>query len=241
MKAMLYMAVEEAPSSESVDPEMVTRHYKNFDEQFFSYCDKELKKINTFYSEKFAEATRKFATLNSELKAALSDTSQRQKSQRMKDSSSKKIYISSRKLHDFKTAFSEFYLSLILLQNYQSLNHTGFRKILKKHDKLLSVDVGSRWHVENVETSHFYTNKDIDKLIADTEATVISQLESGDRTKAMKRLRVPPLGEQRSPWTTFKVGLFSGSFIVLLIAVVLSGKLNSVNSFIYFCFINLIF
>jgi hypothetical protein len=39
----------------------------------------------------------------------------------------------------------------------------------------------------------------------------------------MKRLRGPPLGEQQSPWTTFKVGLFSGSFIVLLIAVVLSG------------------
>lgn len=39
----------------------------------------------------------------------------------------------------------------------------------------------------------------------------------------MKRLRVPPLGEQQSPWTTFKVGLFSGSFIVLFIAVVLSA------------------
>lgn len=49
------------------------------------------------------------------------------------------------------------------------------------------------------------------------------QLESGDRQKAMKRLRVPPLGEQQSPWTTFKVGLFSGSFIVLFIAVILSA------------------
>lgn len=40
-----------------------------------------------------------------------------------------------RKEHDLKLAFSEFYLSLILLQNYQTLNFTGFRKILKKHDK----------------------------------------------------------------------------------------------------------
>ena len=38
--------------------------------------------------------------------------------------------------HDLKLAFSEFYLSLILLQNYQTLNFTGFRKILKKHDKV---------------------------------------------------------------------------------------------------------
>lgn len=42
-----------------------------------------------------------------------------------------------RKEHDLKLAFSEFYLSLILLQNYQTLNFTGFRKILKKHDKVL--------------------------------------------------------------------------------------------------------
>lgn len=49
-----------------------------------------------------------------------------------------------------------------------------------------------------------------------------SDLEEGDRQKAMKRLRVPPLGEQQSLWTTFKVGLFSGSFIVLFIAVILS-------------------
>jgi len=41
-----------------------------------------------------------------------------------------------RKMQELKLAFSEFYLSLILLQNYQNLNFTGFRKILKKHDKV---------------------------------------------------------------------------------------------------------
>lgn len=123
---------------------------------------------------------------------------------------------------EFKLAFSEFYLSLVLLQNYQSLNHTGFRKILKKHDKLLRVDIGGRWQKEKVEASHFYVNRDIDKIIHETEHAVTTELEEGDRQKAMKRLRVPPLGEQQSPWTTFKVGLFSGSFAVLFIAVILS-------------------
>lgn len=75
-----------------------------------------------------------------------------------------------------------------------------------------------------MESSHFFINKDIDNLINETETTVTSELEGGDRQRAMKRLRVPPLGEQQSPWTTFKVGLFSGSFIVLGIVVVLSGK-----------------
>lgn len=50
MKAMLYASVEEAPSAESVEPEVLTRHFANFDEHFFHYCDKELAKINTFYS-----------------------------------------------------------------------------------------------------------------------------------------------------------------------------------------------
>lgn len=50
MKAMLYTAVEEAPSAENVEPEVLSRHFANFDETFFHYCDQELKKINTFYS-----------------------------------------------------------------------------------------------------------------------------------------------------------------------------------------------
>ncbi|XP_066155139.1 solute carrier family 53 member 1 [Euwallacea fornicatus] len=216
MKAMLYMTVEEAPSAESVDAEDLRKHFANFDEQFFHYCDKELKKINTFYAEKLAEATRKFATLTSELKDSLDNI-------RLGPNKRDKRKVPARKLQDLKLAFSEFYLSLILLQNYQTLNNTGFRKILKKHDKLLNTDLGAKWREEHVETSHFNTNKDIDNIINETENLVTNELEAGDRQRAMKRLRVPPLGEQQSPWTTFKVGLFSGSFIVLLIAVVLSA------------------
>lgn len=132
MKAMLYMAVEEAPSVDSVEDEVLKRHFANFDENFFHYCDKELKKINTFYSEKLAEATRKFATLNAELKTCVDESERSAK----KSKSLKKSSLPHRKAQELKLAFSEFYLSLILLQNYQNLNHTGFRKILKKHDKV---------------------------------------------------------------------------------------------------------
>lgn len=132
MKAMLYAAVEEAPSSENVEPEILNRHFANFDEQFFLFCDRELKKINTFYAEKLAEATRKFANLNSELKDSLNYLT----TGKRKPPSNVRKNIPYRKLQELKLAFSEFYLSLILLQNYQTLNHTGFRKILKKHDKV---------------------------------------------------------------------------------------------------------
>jgi hypothetical protein len=49
------------------------------------------------------------------------------------------------KLNDLKLAFSEFYLMLILLKDYQTLNYTGFCKILKKHDKLFETERGYEW------------------------------------------------------------------------------------------------
>ncbi|XP_055376892.1 xenotropic and polytropic retrovirus receptor 1 [Condylostylus longicornis] len=230
MKAMLYASVEQSPSAELVDPEVVTRYFAKFDEKFFHYCDKELAKINTFYSEKMAEATRKYGNLRSELTETLEDgIVDKKRAWRAKAPLIKKN-LPARKLQDLKLAFSEFYLGLILLQNYQNLNFTGFRKILKKHDKLLSVDTGSKWHKDQVEAAHFYTNKDIDRLIQETEAVFTQDIEGGDRQKAMKRLRVPPLGEQQSPWTTFKVGLFSGAFVVLMLAVILSSLFHNIGT-----------
>lgn len=222
MKAMLYAAVEQAPSPEVTEAEVITRYYARFDEQFFRVCDKELAKINTFFSEKMAEATRKYTTLKSDLLASKEQYGEGLRNRRG-FSFLPKLNVPARKMQDLKLAFSEFYLSLILLQNYQNLNFTGFRKILKKHDKLLTTNVGAKWREENVDSCPFNTNKDIDKLIQEVESTVTSELERGDRTKAMKRLRVPPLGETQSPWTTFKVGLFMGAFIVLLVSVALSS------------------
>lgn len=178
-----------------------------------------------------AEATRKYANLRSELSEAQDDGFRAKEGFfRSRQHLLRKKNVPHRKIQELKLAFSEFYLSLILLQNYQNLNFTGFRKILKKHDKLLTIDFGSRWRVENVEIAHFYVNKDIDRLIHETEHLVTQEIEQGDRQKAMKRLRVPPLGEQQqSPWTTFKVGLFSGSFVVLCLAVILSSLFNTSN------------
>lgn len=133
---MIYAAVEEAPSAELVEPEVLTRHFANFDDCFFQQCDQELKKINTFFSEKMAEATRKYAMLNSELKISLDASNNTKSGLKKAQRLLKGADVPARKLQDLKLAFSEFYLSLILLQNYQNLNFTGFRKILKKHDKV---------------------------------------------------------------------------------------------------------
>lgn len=86
-------------------------------------------------SEKLAEATRKYANLKSELLEAQETDFSRSRNS-IKSKLLKKKSVPARKMQELKLAFSEFYLSLILLQNYQNLNFTGFRKILKKHDKV---------------------------------------------------------------------------------------------------------
>ncbi|XP_039339334.1 xenotropic and polytropic retrovirus receptor 1 isoform X3 [Mauremys reevesii] len=230
-KEMLYAAQDQAPSIEVTDEDTVKRYFAKFEEKFFQTCEKELAKINTFYSEKLAEAQRRSATLQNELQSSLDAqketsglTTVRQRRKAVFHLSHEER-VQHRNIRDLKLAFSEFYLSLILLQNYQNLNFTGFRKILKKHDKILETPRGADWRVAHVEVAPFYTCKKINQLISETETVVTNELEDGDRQKAMKRLRVPPLGAaQPAPaWTTFRVGLFCGIFIVLNITIILSG------------------
>ncbi|VDO10062.1 unnamed protein product [Rodentolepis nana] len=99
------------------------------------------------------------------------------------------------KTYELKLALSEFYLSLVLLQNYQSLNYTGFRKILKKHDKLFQRSNGLEWYDEVISYEPFHTDDSVDSMITEVE-DAFTKLEGGDRQKAMKRLRVPPLAAQ---------------------------------------------
>ncbi|KAK3566201.1 hypothetical protein QTP86_028910, partial [Hemibagrus guttatus] len=350
-KEMLYAAQDQAPSIEVTDEDTVKRYYAKFEEKFFQTCEKELSKINTFYSEKLAEAQRRFSTLQNELQSSVD--AQREsiigKSRKMGLALSNEERNKHRNIKDLKLAFSEFYLSLILLQNYQphppaelpgtpvclslclsrylslillqnyqphppaelpassscrttrytclslslylsryltlillqnyqphppaelpgtpvclslclsryltlillqnyqvhlsvslclylylslillqnyqNLNFTGFRKILKKHDKILETQRGADWRVSHVEVAPFYTCKKITQLISETETLVTTELEGGDRQRAMKRLRVPPLGAaQPAPaWTTFRVGLYCGIFIVLTVTFILRG------------------
>lgn len=90
-----------------------------------------------FFIEKFAEATRKYAALKSELAVSKNSNEQgEEKPNKLGRTLKRNNKQPVMKISDLKLAFSEFYLSLILLQNYQNLNFTGFRKILKKHDKV---------------------------------------------------------------------------------------------------------
>jgi hypothetical protein len=58
--------------------------------------------------------------------------------------------------------------------------------------------------------STFWTSTAVTDLIRDVETIYTDSLQSGDRARAMKRLRVPPLEEKQSIVVTFRVGIFIG-------------------------------
>ena len=90
-----------------------------------------------------------------------------------------------------KTAFSEFYLSLIMTQNYVKHNLQGFQKIMKKFDKNLNCKVattwfikfvrillipqnvqdGAQWQEEKLSVSELKKSQDIDKMLVQVENT----------------------------------------------------------------------
>ncbi|GMT19367.1 hypothetical protein PFISCL1PPCAC_10664 [Pristionchus fissidentatus] len=227
LKNMLYECMLEVPSGE--DEVKRAEFIAQMDERFFAECERELTSINLFFSQKIAEAQGKYHELENELaqykvvygKGEEENGGEALRKRRFgrRDGAAKEQTKTAQQL---KLAFSEFYLSLVLVQNYQQLNATGFRKILKKHDKLTGNEKGLEWRINKVEKSSFFLNRDIEKLISEVETAVIHELEGGNRQAGMKRLKVPPLAEKQSAGTTFSLGLFIGCTIVLLIAIVLT-------------------
>lgn len=236
LKAMLYDILLEMPA----EGDIRERYVAQKDEAFFAECERELTKINLFFSQKIAEAQGKYHELTAELnkfKELVDSRHQVAGATLQQRSIFPRINVvvagkskattnfqkeQSKTAQQLKLAFSEFYLNLVLLQNYQQLNSTGFRKILKKHDKLLMNERGLDWRINWVEKSSFFLNCDIESLIMNVEAAVINELEGGDRQAGMKRLKVPPLSEKQNAGTTFSLGFFLGIFVALAVAILLS-------------------
>ncbi len=61
-----------------------------------------------------------------------------------------------------------------------------------------------------VDCTPFYTSKRVDQLMNEVETLYTNTLESGDRTRAMQRLRLPPLEEKQPRIVMFRLGIFIG-------------------------------
>ncbi|XP_017486034.1 PREDICTED: xenotropic and polytropic retrovirus receptor 1-like, partial [Rhagoletis zephyria] len=227
LKAMILDAIAQAPPPGSIQH---SDYIINFKHKLFEICDKELEKVNMFYEAKLIEITRKYTNLKDELKLAkeLTGSSVLARSSFIVKKPFFRPTIDMTKIltrsasHDFKAAFSELYLNVILLRNYQILNHTGFRKVLKKYDKRFRGRAGHDYFVSKVENALFHTNRETKELLRKIEDVMTFNLEHGDRHKAMQKLRVPPLADQTHPWTSFRTGFSLGALIILVIMVILS-------------------
>ncbi|UJR07238.1 hypothetical protein I4U23_011526 [Adineta vaga] len=236
LKEFLYEIGNKAPKNEIL---LRQQYFIENDQEFFQYCDQQLSKINTFFAEKIAQALLKFDVLKNELeyievndqehhltytnKLFLRNLSSNDEFIEENARKSKKFHSNrkwtkhrSMKLNDLKLALSEFYLMLILLKNYQTLNYNGFCKILKKHDKLFQLTTGYQWKLSFIDCTPFYQSSRVDQLIVEVENLYINKIEHGDRSRAMQRLRVPPLEEKQSAKVTFRLGIYIGMILILI-------------------------
>lgn len=67
-----------------------------------------------------------------------------------------------------KKAITEYYRSLGFLKSYQELNETGFRKILKKFDKVAGWKA-SPLYMKVVESHYWVNSNDLNRMMHETE------------------------------------------------------------------------
>ncbi|XP_034118644.1 xenotropic and polytropic retrovirus receptor 1 homolog isoform X1 [Drosophila albomicans] len=240
LKTLIRRGVDGAPTESETTPDQLLEYYASFEEHFFAECQHELTRVNNFFLEKMAEARRKHGTLKLQLLATAHATGHVSRSHTRSQNQSRShsqlpsprasvvsmpSTSSNRKLmtqRQLRSAYTEFYLTLVLLQNFQSLNETGFRKICKKYDKYLKSNHGALWLERHLTYIAFVDRRPLQQMTIEVEELYTHYLAAGDRAKAMTKLRVPPLGEPTPPPMVFRAGLALGMFIMLALAALFS-------------------
>ena len=156
--------------------------FNNVSEEFFEQLNIELEKINLFFAEKIARATRSYMEIESSWASIQNPCETNQK------------HLIQKTTRDMKFAISEIYLMLKKIEVYRELNFTGFRKLTKKHDKILVRDSGKAYMKKTVEHAAFWLDKNLPRQLKGLEEIMI-QLHNGNTKTAMERLRVPPIRE----------------------------------------------
>ncbi|XP_022523123.2 xenotropic and polytropic retrovirus receptor 1 homolog [Astyanax mexicanus] len=198
-------------------------------EEFFKTCDKELMKVNSFYSEKLTEANRRLVlfgiiALDSSAQEMGGDNYANLHLHAYKPTLRKKS-----ELHKLKTAAGDVYLSLVFLQSYQEINYKALHKIMKKYDAKFECEHGLQWKTERLDASVLHTERNHCGQMMFRLETFMLQLEGGNKQKSMRRLKVPPRVKEQTAWQwiTFRIGVTSGLVIALLALIVFKVRSES--------------
>lgn len=125
-----------------------------------------------------------------------------------------------------KKAVVEYYRGLEALNNYRILNLTGFRKAVKKYEKVTQVPAQAAYMKERVEPSAFASGAMVSSMLKETEDLFAARFERGDKKKAITHLRVGAT-QKSHHFSTFRTGVWLGSSIPATITGLIACQRHS--------------
>ncbi|TRM63672.1 EXS family-domain-containing protein, partial [Schizophyllum amplum] len=116
-----------------------------------------------------------------------------------------------------KKAILEHYRALEMLHNYRILNVTGFRKALKKFEKVTRIPCIDLYMREKVETSAFASDIRVRQMMSEMENFYATRFVHGDKKRAMARLR-SGTSQKSHHFSSFRSGIYLGLALPPLIS-----------------------
>ncbi|DAZ98014.1 TPA: hypothetical protein N0F65_004504 [Lagenidium giganteum] len=174
-------------------------------EDFWRVTEENLKAVNDFY-------TGKVVSLRKSIKDFAGMLSDEQESHGH-------VHVRARTLsqdHGF-AAIQEIYDTLVDLKTFVQINHSGFRKIVKKFDKTTK-DHTLKAFLKRLDNERFYSSNDIEDLFENVfSVTSKDKLEAGNMERRIKRQQ----GDQHSIFRKVKFVPFcvSVAFFIFLLVV----------------------
>ncbi|OWZ23472.1 Divalent anion:Na symporter protein [Phytophthora megakarya] len=180
-------------------------------DQFWQVLDANLKIVNDFYVGKVVTLTRSvgdFETMLEDEKTPMGHVHTRSRTHSQAE-------------HGF-AALQEIYDTLVDLRTFVQINHSGFRKIVKKFDKTVKAHTQETF-MERLNNEKFYASTDIDELLDRVFGlTSRDKLEAGNMERRMQRMQ----GDQNSLLRKVKIVPFciSVALFVFLLLVRITPK-----------------
>ncbi len=119
--------------------------------EFFAFLQREVDKVNDFFLEKQEDFIIEHQQLSSRIAEILGPES-----------------VTRSELVQLRQRLIDFHAQLVILENYSTVNYTGFRKILKKHDKKTGLNVRSI-ALNQISATPFFLSDTTRSLLLSTE------------------------------------------------------------------------
>ncbi|OCH89345.1 SPX-domain-containing protein [Obba rivulosa] len=131
-----------------------------------------------------------------------------------------------------KRAVLECYRGLEVLNNYRTLNLIGFRKALKKYEKVTRVPAQEAYTREKIEPSAFASGATVESMLREMELLFAARFTRGDKKKALTRLR-GTAQRQTHHFSTFCAGLLLGLAVPAFVSGIYQSKGAAIHNLQY--------